>query len=441
MIAIAAMLARRGALLFSALAISLPLGLPAAGARAESVGDDLRIEIDSPSPGAPVRNRVHLAPIRGSASAEGDGPAAFDVMIAIDVSQSTRVASGVDVDGDGVVGVDPHQELLPPGTYPDDVFSTDPDDTILAAEVAAANALIESLDRRRVRLGVISFAGEFNAANGERLRPDQKDAWLEAPLTHDFERVRSVLVGILARGPRGATNFAAGTRLAITELAGLSGAQSSPRREAKKVILFLTDGKPTFPIGKSSVSDPGDIEAAVNAAKLAHEAGITINTYALGAAALTDPITPIEMARVTLGSFTPVTNPGDIVVLLQSVTFANVEDVVFTNLTTEDFSTDVRLSPDGNFVGYLPVREGRNRVRVTALASDGTRGSVEFELDFAISELTDRELARDLERVRQRNAELERLLELERIKQFREQQRRVLELERDAGDGSAQPEE
>jgi hypothetical protein len=113
------------------------------------------------------------------------------------------------------------------------------------------------------------------------------------------------------------------------------------------------------------------------------------------------------------------------------VTFANIEDVVFTNLTTQDFSTDVRLSPDGNFMGFVPVKEGRNLVRVTALASDGSRSSVDLELDFALAGLTDRELARELERIQQRNAELERLLELERIKRFREQQRKIIEFERD----------
>lgn len=89
--------------------------------RAEPSDSPVRIRIDTPRSGAAVENRVHLAPIRGSASAEGHGPAHFDVMLAIDVSQSTRIASGVDVDGDGVVGVNPQMELVAPGTYPEDL--------------------------------------------------------------------------------------------------------------------------------------------------------------------------------------------------------------------------------------------------------------------------------------------------------------------------------
>ena len=79
---------------------------------------------------------------------------------------------------------------------------------------------------------------------------------------------------------------------------------SSTRPDAKKVILFLTDGFPTFPAGQATVSDPGDLEAAVNAARVAHAAGIRINSYALGTQALTRPIAATEIARVTLGTFT-----------------------------------------------------------------------------------------------------------------------------------------
>ena len=418
----------------AAFAVAL-IGAPAASAAppAAAAETPVKIFVDAPRAGETVRNKVHMAPIRGSAVAEGEMPADFDVMLAIDVSYSTRVASGVDVDGDGDVGINPQMELLPPGAYDDDVASTDVGDSVLAAQVAAARALLDSLDPRRVRVGLLSYGGEVNPKTGERLRPDQKDAWLEVPFTYDYAQVRQALVGVEARGPGGATNFAAGVRLAITELAGLPGAKSTPRK-ARKVILFLSDGQPTLPIGSGNSQDPGDIEAAVNAARLAQKAGITMNTYALGPGALYYPVALTEMARVTLGQYTPIQNPGDIVVLLQGVSFANIEDLVLTNLTTGDFSTDVNLSPDGTFSGFVPVREGKNRVRVTALASDGTRASIEVDLDFQMAELSDRELALELERVRKRNKELQLLLERRKIEAFRERerQRRELELTPDA---------
>jgi hypothetical protein len=413
----------------TALLLLLGVASAASASPAEVGTTPVRVLVDAPAQGSTVADRVHQARVNGTAIAEGDRPAAYDVMLAIDISKSTRVASGVDVDGDGVVGVNPAMELLPPGTFPPDVLSTDPGDTILAAEVAAGRALLDSLDPRRVRVGLLSFGGEVDPLTGQRLRVDQQDAWLEVPLGSDFDAVRRALDAILVRGPSGATNFGAGVRLALRELAGLSGSSSRPRPEAKKIVLFLTDGVPTLPIGTGAVSDAGDTEAAVAAAQVAHEAGITINTYALGPTALTYPIALTETVRVTLGTYTPVQNPGDIIALLQGVSFANIEDVVFTNLTTGDFSTDVRLTPDGSFYGFVPVKEGNNRVRVSALASDGSRGTYEFDFLFELSGLTQREKQLELERLRKLNKELLLLREAERVRAFREQQRKELEVE------------
>jgi hypothetical protein len=398
-------------------------------ARAEPTSKPVRIVIDSPRSGEHVENRVDQAPIRGTAVAQGERPSDFDVMVVIDVSGSTRAASGVDVDGDGVVGVNPQEELLPSGTYPDDIVSTDPDDSILNAEAAAARALVRSLDPSRVHVGLATFAGDTDPTTGERRSLDQQDAWLEVPLTADRSQVLNAIDAVVARGPSGATNFAAGIRLAVTELAGLPGARSHPRPHAKKVMLFLTDGVPSFPIGRGDVTDPGDIEAAVNAAMLAKTAGITINTYALGPQALSGPQAVTEMARVTLGTYTPVRNPGDIIALLQGVSFANVEDVVLSNLTTGDLSTDVQLNPDGSFHGFVPVRVGHNQVRVTALATDGSRGSVVLDIDFGHSQLTDREMALELERIRNMNKELLLLRERKRIEDFRNREKKELEIQ------------
>lgn len=406
------------------LAPLLALLAVSAGARAE-----VHVTIDSPRSGERVENRVDQAPIRGAASADGQRPANFDVMIVMDVSGSTRVASGADVDGDGEVGFNPEQELLPPGSYPEGLLSTDPEDTVLHAEAAAARALLGGLDPKRVRVGLATFSGEVNPVTGQRRNPNQQDAWLEVPLTSDFAAVRRSIDAVVVRGPSGATDFAAGIRLGVTELAGLPGARSTQRANARPVMLFLTDGVPSLPIGSGAVTDPGDVESAISAAGLAQTAGIRINTYAVGPQALTYPQAVTEMARVSLGTYTPVQNPGDIVALLQGVSFANIEDVVIANLTTGDFSTDVKLEPDGSFSGFVPVRPGRNQVRVTALASDGGRGSVTLDLDFARTQLTDLELARELERIRSMNKELLLLKERKKIEDFRNREKKDLDLE------------
>jgi hypothetical protein len=295
--------------------------------------------------------------------------------------------------------------------------------------VRAADALIATLPATgRTRVGVISFSGEMNPQTGLRARFHQEDAWLEVPLTTDFGAARARLPEILRRGPDGGTNFAAGLRLAIRELASLSGARSQPRAGARKLVLFLSDGLPTFPIGQGSVSDPGDVDAAITAAKLASRAGIAVNTYALGPSALTNPLAATEMSRITHGTFLPVQNPGDIVAFLQGTSFANIDDVVLTNLTTKEVSYDVRLLPDGSFSGFVPVREGHNAVRITALTSDGTSAFVDVDVEFESSGRSEKDLALELERIRERNKELMLLVERDRIKRFREEQRKVLEI-------------
>ena len=386
----------------------------------------LHIRVDSPEQGATVRNDVHQAPIRGRALLS-QRPADFDVMIVLDISGSTVHPAGVDVDGDGQIGVALPVDPPVPGAPAQTPKSTDPGDSILAAEVAAADRFVGSLEQGgRVRVGVVSFSGDMNPDTGRRRRYDQQDAWLEVPLSADFAAVQARLPAILARGPYGGTNFAAGLRLAITELAGLQGARSPSRPGARKVVLFLTDGVPTFPVAEGSVSDPGDIEAALTAARLARQAGITVHSYGIGPSALDNPRAASEIARITQGTFLPVRKPGDIVSFLQATSFADVEDVSFTNLTTREISYDVDLAADGSFSGFVPVRAGSNRVRITALASDSTSSSVEFDLRFERSGASERELAVELERIRERNKELVLRAEREPIRRFREQQRKQL---------------
>jgi hypothetical protein len=209
----------------------------------------------------------------------------------------------------------------------------------------------------------------------------------------------------------------------------LTGARSQPRPDARRVILFLTDGTPGFPAGLAEVQDPGDIEAAVAAARVAQAAGVRINSFALGIDALSRRKAVTEIARVTLGTFTPVAEPGAIVAALQSVSFANVEDVGVVNLTTQEEAPDVRLNPDGSFQAFVPVKEGRNRVLLNALASNGGQGNLEIEFDFQVKESDDLTKQRDLARLRRLNDELIRSLEAERIKRERRRQRMRQEVE------------
>jgi hypothetical protein len=372
--------------------------------------------------------------VRGTATAAGEAAQRFDVMVVMDVSKSTQFPSGADVDGDGVVGENPHEGLYAPGEYPEEVVCTDPGDTILHAEVAAARALLASLRPERTRVGLVTFSGAVDPETNQQRSRDQKNAELQVPLTGDFARLEAGLGAVLARGPSGATDFAAGIRLGTTELAWLPGAVSAPGGEGQKVILLLTDGTPTFPIGLSNVEDAGDTEAAVNAARLARAAGIRINTYGLGTNALGRPVAATEVARVTLGSFTPVLEPGAIVAALQSVSFSNVEDVAVVNLTLREDTPDVRLHPDGSFQAFVPVQEGANRVLVNAVASDGSVANVELDFQFQVAKSEGAMRERELAELRQLNTELLRHVEAERIKREKRRQRVEKEIEIRAGE-------
>jgi hypothetical protein len=155
---------------------SFALNASAATGESESEVAAVAIDISSPTAGEIVRNRVHVAAIRGIARSGVQDPLDFDVMIAIDVSKSTRFPSGIDVDEDGDVGFNPHEELIAPGTYHEDVVCSDPDDSILSAEIQAARMLIDSLTAGRSRVGVLTFSGEVDLETGERASPNQKSS-------------------------------------------------------------------------------------------------------------------------------------------------------------------------------------------------------------------------------------------------------------------------
>lgn len=241
----------------------------------------------------------------------------FDIAIVIDTSGSTRAPTGVDVNKNGVVG-----EKTGSGPMPS---LTDPGDSVLAAEVLAAKRLLSTLDPKKTRVAVVSFAGDYLPGTdhkGDKTFQSNfatPDAFLVQPLTSDFHLASSALEQIEKEGSYGGTNMAEGIRMAISELSGLSDSGSMPRKEAKKVVLMMTDGIPTFPVGSATTSDPEDIRAAVSAAMVAGRFGIQVHTFALGREALSEPYTAKEVARVSGGRFTPVPDSGDIITVLPGI--------------------------------------------------------------------------------------------------------------------------
>ncbi len=350
---------------------------PARAVPAASHGK-LRVRIEHPANDSVVGDAAG-AFIAGRALALSGEMKRFDVMLVIDTSGSTSQPTGVDVDGNGVVGT-PRLGALG-GLL--DLGSTDPGDSILAAEIAAARRLLSGLDPRTTRVGLVTFAGEpvesdpgfFGSA--PRVR---RAAVTEESLTPDYVRVQRALDRVRQRGPRGMTHMAAGVDRATIELLGLTGAVSKPDPTSEKIVLFFTDGAPTLPY-QGFESD--NVRAVLRAAQRANRAGVRIHSFAIGPEALAGPISTVEMAAITEGAFTPVRHPGLLVHVVEGVSFANIRNVEVRNLTKNEDAFQVRTNADGSWNALVPMAAGKNRIQVTAEASDGSRASQTVLLHYA----------------------------------------------------------
>ena len=331
---------------------------------ATSAGDGagrLQLDIEAPEAGA----RIGLpgrAFVTGRALAHAARGGRFDVMIVIDRSASTSGPSRADVDGDGKTGKRwgspwlwflPRLLLLP---------NTDPGDSILASEVAAAATLLDQLEPSTSRVGIVAFAGD---PTGRR-----RDAWLEVPLTSHYDKVRHALARLLEEGPRGQTNILAALQLAAIELSGGYAAASTPRPDARKIVLFMTDGQPTLPVRGRRMENA---RLAVALSRDLGMRGLRVDTFAIGDSAADDPYVPEGVARETGGVFTPVRDPRELMALFRGVNLAEVRELRVRNVTTGSAASYTALDADGHFSALVPLADGWNDLSVEVAASDGTR--------------------------------------------------------------------
>ena len=131
---------------------------------------------------------------------------------------------------------------------------------------------------------------------------------------------------------------------------------------------------------------------------------VKIHSFAIGPEALDGPVAVVEMAARTGGYFTPVRRPGDLVSVIENVSFANIDEITVRNLTTGEPASELITSADGSFSALVPVQHGRNRIRVLARANDGSDATAEVTVDYVPGVKT-RTLPREL--MGQRNRLLE----------------------------------
>jgi hypothetical protein len=390
----------------AALALALLCLVTLTGARKSKVVTGkarLDLSIDSPEPGAVVGDPGGMAFLAGRALAHYGEFQTFDIVFVIDVSDSTSAPSGADIDGDGVIGQRRGGNIPIFGIFGKmlALASTDRGDNVLAAEIAAVEVLLDQLDPRTTRVGIVTFSGDPD--------PFTPDAETWVPLTTDYPKVRRELDSIQDQGPYGRTNMVAGVLTGTVELLGTSSAFSERREGSRRIIIFLTDGTPTLPLEGAPNQNA---RMAIQKAKKAAEHGIRIDTFAIGPEAIKHPVVTVEMAHVTQGVFTPVRDPSDLVAVFEEVNFADIEELKITNETTKQAASYKIQNADGTFSALVPMREGVNTVRVFARSTDGTEGTRRIKLKYLeganAQELDPRQLA-------QRNRLLEnRLMDLRR---------------------------
>ena len=341
---------------------------------AGAVSTTLKLEIEEPTDGSIVGS-PEGAFLAGRALALLGEFKRFDVVLVLDTSGSTNTASGGDINGNGIIGA----------TGLSGIFKqSDPGDSILAAEVAAAKKVLESLDPRNTRVGLVTFAGSAEQRDpytGIVYSDSQPDAITEEPLTTNYERIAKSLDRVFKRGPEGQTNMTEGVRLAMRELKGFRGSMSKPDPGSQKVVLFFTDGQPTAPY--ASEFSGANVQSVLRVASLARRADIQVHTFAIGPEALDGPIACVQLAAYTGGYFTPVSSAGDLPAVVETVNFANLDELTITNLTKAEAATDTIINADGSFAALVPVQPGLNRLEVVATATDGTSTKAEVTVSYA----------------------------------------------------------
>ena len=345
--------------------------------------EEQRLRLSAPL--VEVRGRTLIGEPDESGSAVGiQELVSADVVLALDLSNTSLLAMGVDVDGDGKVGRDRRTVYGRPRRS-HRFWTTDPDDTIIRSELLAARTLVDRLGERRARLGVLTYTGKPRA----RAEVGSRELAIEG-----LERIR---VTVDWTG----TDISRALRLARDMLL------DAPRKRGPsrpRIVLLFSDGKPTVPRNEYVAG-----RSALRAAEELSEEGVQVYTLAFGEDAREEPGVLREIADITGGRFVEVEDPERVLEELAKVEFVKPAGLLIRNLTTEQLARAVRVFVDGSFDGFVPLAPGWNRLEVSALGPDGKRVGVERRVFYEkpeVESLEDRRrAARMLVELRHRAAE------------------------------------
>jgi hypothetical protein len=397
---------RRAAILptFRALGVISLLLLVGHSARGE---EQVWADLASPPEGSVQRLPISLVEVRGVAGA--GTPHRHDLVIVLDLSTSTRLPSGVDVDGDGAVGVSsPEVSERSWGNASPEGLCSDLEDTIAAAELVAARRLLGFVDPARTRAGIVAF--------GDR-------ATLEAPLGSSPPELLRALDRLDGKhGWYGATHYGDAIRVALRALLEAPAGRGARRRRS---ILFLSDGYPTLPIPEQQASLD-----AVLAAREAVPHEVRLLAFALGPEAIRGRAVLGEMAGLLSGEVTELERPGDLLFHLPVVDLSEIVRVDVRNRTSGASARALRLFADGSFDGFVPLVSGANRIRVTAFGSRGGSRAEERTVFYEPVVEPTRDVEIEIERLRRLLHDRTREVELlDEMRRERAERRRELKIE------------
>ncbi len=230
-----------------------------------------------------------------------------DIVVAIDTSRSAAAASMIDVDGDGLIGVNTEFEQTPVPLRPTTESSSDADDTILAAELASVAQMLDAVRDHDIRVALVAFAGNMDPVLRVQSGPPAGNAWIVRPLGLDPIALADGLHSIYAAGPEGATDFSAAINQSRAILCSADANQ--PPLDRQRRLLLVTDGVPSLPHGRGDVIDAGDNADAIDAARKAASCGIRIDIVIFGPMAIANPKITRDVAGTARGRTFSVLGP------------------------------------------------------------------------------------------------------------------------------------
>lgn len=327
----------------------------------------------------------------------------MDLVILLDVSAATDEPSGLDVDADGEIGIHPgrYLRILQPSDY--DLHCTDPDDTILAAEIAAANRLIWHAggDANR-RISLLEFTTDPSPRASRRALAPR----VTLGAGNLLERLRELHDGA---EPRPFSQLGALQAVLATQWT---------RRNARRVVALFAATPAVAPGGTEPPHAHSNGAAsgpeALSAATALRSSGIQLHVFGFGPSGGLPQPALSEFARSAGGTYRRIRMPSEAAGLFGGDLDDLIDGVEIENLDSGIGAPDVALSGDGSFSGYVLLHEGTNRIRVHLDTPINVVGDREVVVYFERKEPSSWEILRELERTHERNRQLYRLIEREK---------------------------